>query len=71
MLHMDGAQTHDLAIKNPILWGCRGSSAVQHLPSAQGVILVWESSPTSGSLQRACFSLCLCLCLLYVSLMNK
>ena len=40
---------------------------------AQGMVLEsWESSPTSGSLHGACFSLCLCLCFsLSVSLMNK
>ena len=33
-------------------------------PAAQGVILeTLGSSPTSGSLHGACFSLCLCLCL--------
>ena len=33
---------------------------------------VQGSSPTSGSLREACFSLCVCLCLsLCVSLMNK
>ena len=46
---------------------------VEDLPSAQVMILgsmVLRSSPTSGSSQGACFSLCLCLCP-SVSLMNK
>ena len=46
-------------------WGWLGHSVVEHLPLAQGVILIWGSSPELGSLQRACFSLCLCL---YLSL---
>ena len=46
--------------------GHLGGSVVEHLPSAQVMIL--GSSPASGSLQGTCFSLCLCLCLsLYVS----
>ena len=49
-----------------------GGSEVEYLPLAQGVISrVLASSSTSGSLQGACFSLGLCLCLsLWVS-MNK
>ena len=45
----------------------------QCLPSAQGCDPgVLGSSPTLGSLQGACFSLCLCVSLpLCVSLMNK
>ena len=46
-----------------LLSGRRGGTAVECLPSAQGVIQVQELSPTSGSLQGACFFLCLCLCL--------
>ena len=52
--------------------GHLGGSVVERLPSAQGMITVWGSSPTSVSLKGACFSLCLCLCLsVCVSLMNK
>ena len=40
-----------------------GGLAVEHLPLAQGMILVWGLSPPSGSSQGACFSLCLCLCI--------
>ena len=54
--------------KKLIMLGHLGGSVVECLPLAQGVILGW--SPTSGSPQGACFSLCLCLCL-SVSLMNK
>ncbi|CAD7667370.1 unnamed protein product [Nyctereutes procyonoides] len=40
--------------------GCLSGSAVECLPSAQGMILEAPgSSPTSGSLHGACFSLCL------------
>ena len=48
--------------------GRPGGSVVERLPSAQGVTP--GSSPTSGPLQGACFSFCLCLPL-SVSLMNK
>ena len=55
--------------------GRLGGSAVKRLASVQGVILESQGlSPTSGSLQGACFSLYLCLCLslsFSVSLMNK
>ena len=49
--------------------GCLGGSVVEHLLSAQGRIPgSWEESHTLGSLEGACFSLCLHPCLsLYVS----
>ena len=40
------------------LWGRLSGSVVEGLPLAQVPIL--GSSPTSGSPQGACFSLCLC-----------
>ena len=46
-----------------LLLGPLGGSAVKRLPLAQGMIPGLESSPMSGSLQEACFSFCLCLCL--------
>ena len=42
------------------MMGHLGGSVVEHLPSAQGVILGAGSSPISSSLQGASFSLCLC-----------
>ena len=53
--------------------GHLGGSVVEHLPSAQmDEPQVLGSSPTSGSLQGAYFSLCLYLCLsIYMPLMNK
>ena len=59
------------------LWGCVGGSAVESLPSAQGVILETRDraphrapcvEPASPS---ACFSLCLCCSIFSVSFMNK
>ena len=62
-------------IKNVLEWEHPDGSGVEHLPSAQGMTPgVLGSSPASGSLHGACFSLCLCLCpplSLSVSLMNK
>ena len=46
--------------KEKNILGCLGGSTVEHLPSAQGVILgVPGLSPTLGSLHGACFSLSL------------
>ena len=39
-----------LLVKGITKRGCLGGSTVEHLPSAQGVIPVQGSSPTSGSL---------------------
>ena len=71
---MDEGRRPDLVghFKRPFTLGCLGGSAVECLPAFgpgrdPGVP---GSSPTSGSLQGACFSLCLCLCL-SLSLMNK
>ena len=50
-------------------WGHLGGSVVECLPLAQGLIL--GSSPASGSLHGACFSLCLVPASLCVSLMNE
>ena len=48
-----------------------GGSGVEHLPFGTGRDPgVLGSGPALGSLQGACFSLCLCLCL-SVSLMNE
>ena len=48
--------------------GHLGGSAFGRLPLAQGVIPeFWGRVPH----QAPCFSLCLCLCLLFVSLINK
>ena len=57
-------------ISFPMLWqeiptiGMPGWLSVsEHLPSTQSMIPVGGWGPTLGSLQRACFSFCLCLCL--------
>ena len=51
--------------------GHLGGSVVEHLPLAQGVTQgSWDQMSPWGSLQGACFSLCLYLPLC-VSLMNK
>ena len=48
-----------------IVPGCLGGSAVEHLPSAQGVILESQDRVPHQALCvcGACFSLYLCLCL--------
>ena len=51
-------------------WGRLGGSVVERLPSAQGVIQGCWDGVLPRSLQGACFSLCLCLCLLSVPLMK-
>ena len=64
----------DCCFRKIFVEGRVGGSAVEHLPSAQGVIPGSKIESHMGSLQEVCFSLCLCLCLslcLSVSLMNK
>ena len=51
-------------LQSPTNGGSLGGSVVWCLPLALGCDPgVWGSSPRSGSLHGACFSLCLCLCL--------
>ena len=51
-------------------WQELGGSAIECLPLAQGMILQSGIEFASGSLQEACFSLCLCLSI-FLALLNK
>ena len=64
------AITQALPSRNFFSWGHLAGSAVEHLPSAQDMILGSEIEFCIRLLAGSCFSLCLCLCL-SLSLVNK